>query len=347
VIGAIAIAILCAGCGVEQRSSDEPYEWSLPLGLEPPRDPANNPTTKLKVELGRRLFFDVRLSRDESYSCATCHDPHLAFTDGLAVSRGIYGDALPRGALSLANVGYLRFYTWSNDQLTTLEEQALVPMLAKRPAELDIADHTEAVLDRFRADSELSALFEGAFAREEDPFQLGHVARALAAFERTLVFAGSAYDRFLAGFEDALSGPASRGRALFFSARLGCGGCHSGRWLTDADSGDAPFHNTGLYDLDGRGAYPYDNRGLIELTGRAADMGRFRTPSLRNVTRTAPYMHDGSIETLRDVLRHYEAGGRAASNAYKDPLITGFMLDDAEREDLLAFFESLTDGVDP
>jgi cytochrome c peroxidase len=323
----LELLLLLSSCTI-----DDAYVWSLPDGVLPPPEPADNPTTAVKVELGRRLFFDARLSADETYSCASCHEPTRFFTDGLPVSRGLYGDALPRGAPSVANSGYLRVYTWANPRLTSLEEQALVPMLAKRPPELDIADRVPEVMARLE---DLRPLFEDSFPEDLDPMVIGNLARAFAAYQRTLISADAPYDR------RELDDRALRGEALFTG--LGCAGCHSGRWFTDAAESDHPFHNTGLYDLGGTGAYPFGNHGLHEFTGVAEDMGKFRTPSLRNVAETAPYMHDGSIATLNEVIDHYAAGGRTA-NRYKDPRLTGFSLGDSEREDLVAFLESLTDS---
>jgi cytochrome c peroxidase len=186
---------------------------------------------------------------------------------------------------------------------------------------------------------------------------LRHVTEALAAYQRTLVSAGSDYDRFLAGDGEALSEAAERGRQLFFSERLGCGGCHRGRWLTDAAeplaSVEEAFHNTGLYNLGGDGSYPRASPGLVEFTGKPEDRGKFRTSPLRNLTLTPPFMHDGSAATLDDVIEHYAAGGRTidagplagvgADNPHKDARVRGFVVSEGERGDLLAFLESLTD----
>lgn len=356
-LAAIATWGLALSCDGASEPEDSPYAWALPGGISPPSDPLDNPTTKAKVELGGRLFFDGRLSADGSYSCASCHEPAKAFSDGRAVAVGLYGDALPRGAPGLANAGYLRYYTWANTRLTSLEDQALVPMLVKRPPELDIANRVDEVMSRLSADDGLARLFRIAFPGDADPVVIANVVRALSSYERTLVSAQSPYDRFLAGDVAALSPSATHGRDLFFSDRLGCGGCHTGRWLTDAagdsSAADLPFHNTGLYNLGGTGAYPPDNRGLIEFTGTVEDMGRFRTASLRNVALTAPYMHDGSVPTLDAVLDHYAAGGRTiadgpdagqgSASPFRDPRVVGFSVTADERRDVLAFLDSLTD----
>lgn len=339
----------------------EPFVWVLPPDLEPPPEPERNVTTLAKVELGARLFSDSRLSADGRHACVSCHDPLHAFSDPNTPSVGIYGEALPRQAPGLANVGYLAVYTWANPLLTSLEGQALVPLLAKRPAELDLADRLDGVLEELASDESLAAAFRRAFPGESPLVTLIQVTDALAAFQRTLVSAGSDYDRFLAGELEALSASAERGRELFFSERLGCGGCHSGRWLTDAAaplaSVEDAFHNTGLYNLGKDGAYPRESPGLIEFTGKPEDRGRFRTPPLRNLTLTAPFMHDGSIATLHEVVAHYAAGGRTieagplagvgAENPNKDPRVRGFVVSEQERDDLVSFLEGLTDSNFP
>ena len=193
-----------------------------------------------------------------------------------------------------------------------------------------------------------------------------NLVRALAAFERTLIAGDTPVDRFLAGDEAALAPGARRGLDLFRSARLGCATCHAGWATSDATIAEETpdpaftFHNTGLYDVGGTGDYPPGGTGLHDATGRAGDMGRFRAPMLRNVAVTAPYMHDGSLETLDEVLDHYARGGRLVEsgpwagdgrdNRFKSPLIRGFTLTAAERADLLAFLDALTDVsflVDP
>ncbi|MCY1033083.1 di-heme enzyme, partial [Corallococcus sp. BB11-1] len=180
--------------------------------------------------------------------------------------------------------------------------------------------------------------------------------RSLSAFQRALISGTAPYDRYLyGGAVEALSPAAKRGMELFLSERLECDHCHSGFNFQDATVHDAtpepilPYHNTGLYNEDGQGAYPATDPGLIELTGRAEDMGRFRAPSLRNVAVTAPYMHDGSLETLSDVLDHYAAGGLAraanggAASPLQSPFVRGFTLTPGEKADVIAFLESLTD----
>ncbi|MDB4986176.1 MAG: cytochrome peroxidase, partial [Myxococcaceae bacterium] len=250
----LVVCLLCA-CACSSTPVAERYEFALPKGVAAPRPSAGNPISRAKVELGRRLFFERKLSADTSFACASCHRPELAFTDGLVVARGLSGDALPRNTQSLANVAYFDALTWANPKLHTLEGQALVPLLATMPRELGVAKEMPAVLDRLRAEPDYVAGFQVAFPAAVQPITTANIVAALASFERTLLSFGAPYDAWLAGDVHALSPAAQRGRALFESKRLACSSCHSGRLFTDAAAGllpvaeDAPFHNIGLYNL--------------------------------------------------------------------------------------------------
>lgn len=345
----LALVLALAAAGIARAQPPEEYRWRLPSWLPPPAVPADNPMSQAKVDLGRHLFYDKRLSLDGSMSCASCHQQARAFTDGFATSLGITGEGHPRNAMSLANVAYYPVLTWANPLLSTLEHQALIPMFGELPVEMGLAGREQALFERLAADPDYPERFRKAFPERGGAIDLGTITKALAAFQRTLVSADSPYDRYrYGGKDDAISPSAKRGEALFFSERLECFHCHGGVHLTDSlvhsrkPFAEFAFHNTGLYDRDGKGAYPPDNVGLIEHTGRPDDMGRFRTPSLRNVALTAPYMHDGSIGRLEDVILHYGRGGRAAS-ALTSPFLPGFSLSDDETADLVAFLKSLTD----
>jgi len=347
---------LASGCAPEGAS----WDWELPEGYPEPRVPADNPMNAAKVELGRHLFYDTALSRNETQSCASCHDQARAFTEPLATSVGSTGEVHPRNAMSLTNVAYLPALTWANPLLDELEEQALVPLFGEHPVELGMAGQEALLVERLAAAPLYQTLFHDAYPGEPDPITVANVAKALGAFQRTLISHDSPYDRFVyGGDESALTASARRGAELFFSERLECFHCHGGFNFTDAVehggavSTDVAFHNTGLYDLDGRGAYPADNQGLLEITGDRRDMGRFRAPTLRNIELTGPYFHDGSAATLEDALAHYEAGGRTledgpnAGVGSESPLrsifVNGFTPTEAERADVLAFLHSLTD----
>ena len=257
--------------------------------------------------------------------------------------------------MSLANVGYAASLTWVNPVVPGLEDQALVPMFGETPVELGLAGMEDELLKRLSSDARYPKMFAAAFPEDKQPISLGSVVRALASFERTLISGHAPYDRYVYGGEvDALSASAKRGLELFFSERLECFHCHQGYAFSDSVKSkdtvftEVTFHNTNLYNVDGHGAYPAGDQGLIEFTSNPEDMGSYRAPTLRNITLTAPYMHDGSIATLPEVLDHYAAGGRARQlggdfSPYQSEFIRGFTLTDQERTDVLDFLESLTD----
>lgn len=324
------------------------YDWNLPVGFPVPVAPADNPMTAEKVALGRRLFYDKRLSKNETQSCASCHRQELAFTDGLARGVGSTGAVHPRGSMSLANVAYAPTITWANPLLLTLERQAQVPIFGEDPVELGHTSTPE-LEARLAAEPIYGDLFPKAFPGEVQPIALANALKALASFERTLISARSPFDRWSRdGDASAVSESAKRGSTLSQSEKLECFHCHVAPLCTDHATwigkpfNDRPYHNTGLYDVDGAGAYPFPNTGVEAITKVPADMGRFKAPSLRNIAVTAPYMHDGSIATLEEVLDHYVAGGRTAS-PLKDPLIVPLTVTAEERADVIEFLKSLTD----
>jgi cytochrome c peroxidase len=213
---------------------------------------------------------------------------------------------------------------------------------------------------RLRAEPRYQTFFPAAFPGVSDPYTLASVTRALASFQRALISGGSAFDRYEYGNDpSAMSESALRGLALFNSEKMECFHCHSGFNFQDSlihegkPFRESRFHNTALYNIDGRGAYPEPNTGVHEVSDKPEDMGRFRVPTLRNIALTVSYMHDGSIATLSEVLDHYAAGGRTivsgpnagngSASPIKSPLMIGFSLSVQERADVLAFFDSLSD----
>jgi cytochrome c peroxidase len=304
---AVAGLLLCAAAcarAVPPPPADTPFEWRLPRGLPLPEVPADNPMTTVKVALGRRLFYDTRFSGTGTFACASCHQQAHAFTDGRPRAVGSTGQMHARSAMSLTNVAYNSSFGWADPGLRTLEAQMSVPMFNQHPIELGIAGHESEIVRRFSTRGD-TPWFKAAFPHDSQPVSLENIVRAIAAFERTLLSADSPFDRYLYRDErNAIPAAAIRGMKLFFSEDIGCSGCHAGFNLSGAvvfPRSPKPvltFNNTGLYDLDGKGAYPNDDRGLMEVTHQAADMGRFRAPTLRNIALTAPYMHDGSIPTL-------------------------------------------------
>ncbi|WP_169796829.1 methanobactin export MATE transporter MbnM [Chondromyces crocatus] len=350
------------GQGGEGGAEARPFDWGLPPGFPRPKVPEDNPMSVVKVELGRRLFYDPRLSGTGDFSCASCHRQELAFTDGLARSVGSTGEVHPRGSMSLVNTGFLSALTWANPLLDSLEKQALVPMFGEDPVELGLAGKEVELMERLGAEPLYQELFPAAFPGEDEPLQLKNLTRALAAFQRSILSYRSPFDRYTYGGDPtAMSTSALRGKDLFFSEQMECFHCHGGFNFSDSVMHDGStftelmFHNTGLYNIGGTGAYPEGNTGLREITGLAMDMGRFRAPTLRNIAVTAPYMHDGSVTTLDEALDHYGSGGRTIAsgphagvgneNPYKSELLVGFTLTPQERQDVKAFLESLTDDA--
>jgi cytochrome c peroxidase len=308
--------------------------------------------TVAKIGLGRRLFYDTRLSGNGTFACATCHQQAHAFTDGRARAIGSTGAAHARSAMTLTNVAYNASLGWADPTLRTLEAQMAVPMFNEHPIELGLKGRETEVVSRLSGPLEDRAMFRAAFPDDESPVTLANIVKAIAAFERTLVSGDSPLDRYLyRDDKSAMSAPALRGMKAFFSSRLRCAECHGSFNLSgpvDFEDAVKPgahvalvFHNTGLYDVDGRGAYPALDRGLFDLTQQKADMGRFRAPTLRNIAMTAPYMHDGSVPTLDAAIAHYATGGKPSP--FRSDRVRGFLMLPGEKADLAAFLESLTD----
>jgi cytochrome c peroxidase len=324
--------------------------------------PAGNPMSEAKVAVGHRLFFDRRLSGNATQSCSSCHRPELAFTDGLQQAVGSTGEVHPRNAQSLINVAYNSTLTWANPALVTLERQMEVPLFGTDPVEMGVTDATrDRVLNRIKRDRWYAARFQRAGLK----ITWTTVIRSIAAYQRSLINADSRYDRYLRN-KTKLTESETRGMELFMGERAECHHCHGSFIFNDqvnylgGPTEPALFHNTGLYNLGGTGAFPEPNRGVFDLSGKPADMGRFKAPSLRNVALTAPYMHDGSIATLEAAIEHYAAGGRNITegplagdgrvNPYKDALVSGIDLTSQDKADLVAFLKGLTDlriGRDP
>ncbi|MFN8121594.1 MAG: di-heme enzyme [Thermoleophilia bacterium] len=335
------------------------WTWSLPKGFPVPRVPAKNPMSTAKADLGRYLFYDIRLSGNGTTSCGSCHLQSLAFTDGKAVSTGSTGETTPRGSMPLQNVAYNATLTWANPSLVTLERQMETPLFGERPVEMGVNDHNKLkVLARIRKDRRYQAKFRTAFPRQASPITWANIVKSIATFQRSLISADSKYDRYQRG-KATLTVSETRGKDLFFGERAECHHCHGGINFNDQVSyvGKRPepllFHNTGLYNIGGTGAFPEGNRGVFELTARAKDMGAFRAQSLRNVAVTAPYMHDGSLATLEEVVQFYADGGRNVTSGpfagdgrlspFRSDLTVGIDLTDQEKADLVAFLKTLTD----
>ncbi|HRH34545.1 MAG TPA: cytochrome c peroxidase [Catalimonadaceae bacterium] len=349
-------ALSACSCGPDKTNPEfgnpTPQKPAIPYYFETSySEPTDNPSTKEGVELGKQLFFEKQLSRDGTISCATCHKPELAFTDGLKVSKGIDNQLGKRNAPTLYNVGLFKKLFWDG-RVSTLEEQSLHPILDSKEMGLSL---DEAVA-RIKAIPKYSSLFGKSFGSVE--VSSDRIAKALAQFERSLVSADSRYDRYLKGLytptvEEQL------GIQLFFThpnpfapapgLRGGnCGDCHLPGTLIGNQNGFDGFHNTGLNSEFSSSS----DLGLEIQSGKLADRGRFKTPSLRNIELTAPYMHDGRFLTLEEVLNHYN-DEEIFSHPNVDALIaagtnqkngSSLALTEQEKKAILAFLKMLTDS---
>jgi cytochrome c peroxidase len=303
------------------------FSTRVPRWFPVPKIPVDNPITEAKVDLGRSLFYDERLSGNGTYSCGSCHQQALAFTDGLAHAVGSTGQHHSRSTMSLVNVVYNASFGWG-DRRSSLEAQMEVPMYNEQPIEMGLKGRDAEVLARFTRSSRDVEQFRMAFPGEESPVTLTNIIRAIASFERVLISADSAFDQYLYRDDAAgMSPSAKRGVALFFSDRLRCSECHGSINL----SGPTIFS----------GAMPSDPQAFFHDTGVSPRPEKFRAPTLRNIAVTAPYMHDGSMGTLKDVIQHYARGGRPRPE--KSNRVQGFAISPAETDDLIAFLQSLTD----
>lgn len=304
----------------EDEVYSDHYDLEIPQGFPIPNIPADNYLSKSRVEMGKRLFFDTRLSVDNTISCASCHLPQLAFSDDKALSFGVTGHIGKRNAPPLQNLAWVAPFM-RDGGVPTLELQVHAPLTDTNEMAFDILLAVERLKDDpYYRDQSLYA-----YKRAFDAYV---ITRALAAFERTLVSGNSKYDQYLYAGR-ILTASELRGKDLFFSDSLHCSDCHSGYNFSNNQ-----FENNGLYVV-------YPDTGRARITLRPEDSGKFRVPSLRNVEVTAPYMFDGSLASLGDVIDHYAAGG--AGNHNQSPLVTGFLLSQQDKDDLIAFLKTLTD----
>ncbi|WP_029013266.1 methanobactin export MATE transporter MbnM [Niveispirillum irakense] len=354
---AAVLLLVMAAMASPAPAAEPAWVWNLPADVPPPVVPDDNAMSEARFQLGRRLFYDVRLSGGGNLSCASCHLQHLAFTDGKVLGIGTTGEATARNPQGLANVAWLPTLTWANPALVTLERQMEVPLFGEHPVEMGINDaNRPEILERIKADPLYQAGFADAYPGE--PLGFATIIKAIASFQRAITSFNSRYDQYLRG-EAELSAAEERGLTLFFGEKAECFHCHGSFNFNDqirhvrSRVVDLPFHNTGQFNVDGKGAYPLGNEGLFEHTGKQADHGAFRAPSLRNVEVTGPYMHDGGVPSLEQVLDNYAAGGRVTQsgpdagdgrlNPHKSDLIAAIDLTPAERADIIAFLKTLTD----
>jgi cytochrome c peroxidase len=295
---------------------------AVPEGFPAPVFPEGNELTPERWALGKRLFFDPIMSSDRTVSCASCHLPERAFTDGKQFSEGVEERLGNRNAPTLANVAYHPYYTREGG-VPTLEMQILVPIQEHAEFDMNILD----IAERLNADSSYVRESRAAYGREPDAFV---ITRSIACFERTILSGNSPYDQYLQGKTNALTAAERRGKDLFFGEKTNCFQCHDGFNFTNY-----AFGNNGLYE-------DYPDPGRFRLTGEEADRALFKVPALRNVGVTAPYMHDGSLPTLAAVMEHYNSGGK--NHPHKSQMVKPLGLTMQEQADLVAFLKSLTDN---
>lgn len=311
--------------------------------------------TEARVELGRWLFFDTRLSRDGTRSCGICHEPAKAFSDGLVRSLGIENTPLPLNSLPLFNIYWREELTWSN-RITDLRTHMLIPLFESEPVEMGMEE--ELLVHRLKNNERYVSFFSLAFPEQSNAITTENTIQAIADFTSTIVSGNSAYDRWLLG-EESLDPIVEKGMDLFYSQDLQCSQCHGGLFFdqpnpeTTQVTSRHGYFNTGQYNIDEEGSYPENAQGLIESTGAPEDMGKFRVPTLRNLNYTYPWMHDGTQISLKHIIKTYARGGRllesgpyqgdGSLNPHKSSLIRGFSISEEEIDALISFLDSLQD----
>ncbi|MBL0145587.1 MAG: di-heme enzyme [Chitinophagaceae bacterium] len=326
-IATTAIIVLL-GCVNQQQLKDKDYQ----------------------VQLGRYLFYENKLSVNNTKSCASCHNQQFAFTDGYRKSITSLGENVLHNAPTLINIQQYKFYDWANPGSTTLTKQIIRPLYAEHPIELGLNLHYPQVKAYLEKDSVYAKLFKQAFPGDTAWFTLNQIEASIVAFEKTLSSYNSSFDK------QTMSKSAQKGFELFKSDRLKCAACHNPPQFTLAAASsniDSVYANIGLYNVGGKNIYPVEDAGLVSVTQKKADDGKFKIPTLRNIMLTNPYMHDGSVATIEDVIDIYARGGRDVNygdykgdgklNTNKSNLINGFTLTAEERSNLLAFLHALTD----
>lgn len=326
--GMLAVLLLLAGVAAGAKTpplapAPEKADQAFALPKQVPQ-PADNTTTAERARLGKALFFDPRLSGNGSVSCASCHNPSLGWSDALGTGIGINGQRLPRNSPTVVNVAYNTQFMWDG-RFPSLEKQAIGPLEAQQEMSADFK-HMKLMLDSLQG---YRAMFEKAYPGE--PMSEQTVAKALAAFERTVVSNGSRFDKWLAGDRRAITVQEWRGFQLFKASDKGnCMACHSGPNFTDNG-----FHNIGV-------AQETPDHGRFKVRALPSMKSAFKTPTLRDIELTAPYFHDGSAATLRDVMVHYNRGGDKRAAGTISPEVRELNLTDAEIEDMVAFMKTLT-----
>ncbi len=322
IILVLLLPVCLYSCKKEQTGVTGGDIMHIPEGFPSMPEPDDNQFSLKRWTLGKRLFYDKQLSKNNTISCGSCHHAALAFSDSLALSPGVGNAPGTSNAPSLTNIGYHPYFTRAGG-IPTLEMQVLVPIQEHNEFNTNMID----IVNKLNADPAYVQQAQEAYNRPLDAFV---ITRALAQFERSFISGNSAFDAYFnKGQQTALNESEKRGYALFTSTRTNCTGCHSGFNFTNY-----AFENNGLYLL-------YSDSGRMRFTHLPEDRAKFKVPSLRNVALTAPYMHDGSISSLEAVVEHYNSGGQAHVN--KSNLVQPLQLTSGEKEDIVNFLKSLTD----
>ena len=305
-------------------TKDEPvaYQLQVPAWFPEMEIPAENELTEARIALGRKLFYEPLLSSDSSVSCASCHLQERAFTDGISISVGVNNAMGLRNAPTLANIGFApRFF--HDGGVETLELQSQQPIFSVEEMNFSIAGF----IDRIANDEEYRRMFDEAYGREPDAFG---ISRSIASFERTMISGNSRFDEYeYKGIQSALNESEIRGRNLFFSSNTECSSCHVPPLFTNYE-----YENVGLY-------VNYADSGRARISHLEEDKGKFKVPTLRNIEITAPYMHNGSMTSLAEVIDHFNSGGVGHLN--QSSKVKPLGLSEQEKQDLVAFLKTLTD----
>lgn len=327
----LILVMMISGCKADEKASDTPDKGKKVADAEleaakekfqPLSDmpiPVDNKMTDEKIELGQRLYFDSRLSGDNKQSCMSCHAPGAGYGDGLEKFIGFEGVKGPRNSPTIINSGYYEANFWDG-RAGSLEEQALGPI----QSEVEMNQNLDELVTELNAVPAYVNDFEKVF---EDKITVSNIAKALSAFERTIVVKDTPFDQYLLGDEDAMTAEEKDGMKLF-AGKAGCLSCHAGALLSDQS-----YHNIGIEGDEGR----------FNVTNKDEDKGKFRTPGLRGVAFTAPFMHDGSLATLEEVVEYYNDGG--GKHVYKSDLVKPLSLTDKEAKSLVAFLEAMSGEV--
>jgi cytochrome c peroxidase len=313
--------VIAFGCKQITVPENSPVKYRVPAWWPSMPVPADNQPNSARMALGKKLFYEKSLSSNGKMSCASCHPVSGAFTDGRVTSEGAHGLKGLRNSPTLANLGWHPYYM-AEGGVPTLELQVLSPVGDSVEMNVNILE----VAHRLNRDAEWKALSEAAYGRELDAYV---ITRALACFQRSFISSDSRFDRFYYEKREELTAEEKKGMDLFFSERTQCASCHTPPAFTDYG-----FYNIGLYEN-------YADKGKQRESYRAEDVGKFKTPTLRNIELTAPYMHNGSVNSLEEVVAFFNAGGHAHAN--KDPRIRPLNLSATEQEQLVSFLKTLTD----